>query len=57
MTTRLYLLDDVYMRRTGATDTDSNVIFRHVLLRNGTSFLRERGREHHVDMIIVGIRI
>ena len=46
-------LADVAVRRTGATDANAEIVFSHVVAGENTSFLWERGREHHVSVIRV----
>ena len=47
------LLHDVEVSTASTTDADADMVFSHVFLCDSTSLLRESGREHHVDMVII----
>ena len=51
------VLLEVFVSRTGATNTDAEVVLLHVLASEVAATLREGGREHHVKMIgvVVGV--
>jgi hypothetical protein len=52
-----YVLGDVDMNTSNASNTNTDMVRIHVFLSHHTGFLRESGREHHVNMVCVFVCI